>query len=175
MPRDYLFLNGLLGDVLRGLDLDKGVLAQRSLSLWEIVAGEAIARATRAGDIRNGTMYVYTRSSAWSQELSLLRETLVARLNAQLGSDVVKEIRFQVKRFKNEEPVAAPVANERDLSDAERAAVLAWSEAAGEEIGTKVASFAERQMRHQTLGSSCSACGGPVRDAEKTCPFCRGA
>lgn len=173
MARDATPLEGMLGEALRRLGLEQGVKARRSLTLWERVAGETIAKATRAGDIRNGTLYVYTRSSAWSQELSMLRETLLERLNAELGDDVVKDLRFQVKPFKAAESPASLEEPARELSDHERAVLRAIRESAGEDIGPRVAAFAGKQMARRAKTRTCPQCGGPVRDDEATCPFCR--
>lgn len=173
VPRNTTSLDGILGEALRRLGLEQGIRARQSLTLWERVAGETIANATRAGDIRNGTLYVYTRSSAWSQELSMLRETLMERLNAELGEEVVKDLRFQVKRFKAEETVGTPPEPTRELTDQERAVLRAIRDSAGEDIGPRVAAFAGRQMAHQAGQRTCAKCGGPVRGDETVCPFCK--
>lgn len=173
MAREAKPLEGILAEALRRLGLEKGVKARRSLTLWERVAGETIAKATRVGDIRNGTLYVYTRSSAWSQELSMLRETFLERLNAELGEQIVSDLRFQVKPFPAAEPAGPPEEPARELTDQERAILQAIRETAGADIGPRVAAFAGKQMARRAGTRNCPKCGGPVRGGEAVCPFCR--
>ena len=103
----------------------------------------------------------------------MLRETLLERLNAELGGQVVKDLRFQVKPFEPAGQPAAPGEPNRDLTDHERAVLRKIREEAGAEIGPRMAALAERQMARRAGTRTCPKCGGPVRDGDKACPFCR--
>lgn len=82
--------------ILRGLELEGPAREALAVALWPAVVGDRIAAATRAARIQGGTLEVETRSSAWSQELTFLKATLVKRLNAQVGAEVVRDLRFRV-------------------------------------------------------------------------------
>jgi hypothetical protein len=171
--RGFSSIDGLIRERLQNFQLEHGVKAQQSLSLWERVAGPTVAAVTVADGIRNGTLYVLTRSSAWSQELSMLREPLIARINAELERDVVQEIRFQVKPFEKEKDAGEPPTPARDLTDAERTALERLAAQLEATTAGRITEVAAKQMRRTDSGRVCAACGGPVHPGESLCPFCR--
>lgn len=62
---------------------------------WERLVGERIAKRTRVGAIRHGTLTIYAGSASWANELTFLSEDILTRLKrTRLG---VKRLRFQVK------------------------------------------------------------------------------
>ena len=91
-----------LGDFLEGVLKEKGFLRrlkeEEVLGVWEEVAGKETALHTRPLRVRKGTLLVACSSSPWVQELTFLREKMVASLNEKIGEKVVKEIRFVVSR-----------------------------------------------------------------------------
>src|SRR5439155_13494854 len=60
------------------------------------VVGKTIAAATRAVGIRGGVLEIRARSDSWRQELSFQKATILRRLNARLGADVVTDFRCRV-------------------------------------------------------------------------------
>jgi predicted nucleic acid-binding Zn ribbon protein len=166
-------IDRLIRERLQSYHLEQGVKAKQSVSLWERVAGPTVAAVTRADGIRGGILYVLTRSSAWSQELSMLREPLIARINAELETEAVQDIRFQVKHFPKAAPEARSVPSARDLTEPERAALRRLAERLEDTTAGRIAAVAEKQMRHTDAERACPVCGGPVRHGEPVCPFCR--
>lgn len=81
---------------LKRLGIARGVRERMALVVWGEVVGPAAARNTRPVLVRGGQLLVQASSSTWAQELSLMRNHLVARLNARLGEEVVRDIRFAV-------------------------------------------------------------------------------
>jgi hypothetical protein len=64
---------------------------------WPGVVGETIARRAwplRIG--RDGTLHVATESATWANELALLRDEILERLIARLGSEAPSCLRFAV-------------------------------------------------------------------------------
>jgi predicted nucleic acid-binding Zn ribbon protein len=62
---------------------------------WESLVGEHIAKAASAVKIVKGVLFVKVKSSAWRNELSLRKQEIIGTLNAALGQEIVKDIRFQ--------------------------------------------------------------------------------
>ena len=60
---------------------------------WPEAAGEAFAAASEPVSERDGVVVVACTSSVWAQELDLLSERVVARLNEALGRPAVRRIR----------------------------------------------------------------------------------
>jgi len=88
-----------LGDVLVGA---QAFLAERSGSAiprdeWRSIVGPRIAARTRVGKVWKGTLTIKVASSAWSNELSLLKPELLAKLR-RAGRDI-DDLRFRVDKI----------------------------------------------------------------------------
>jgi predicted nucleic acid-binding Zn ribbon protein len=60
---------------------------------WAEAAGEAFARQAEPVAERGGVITVACGSAVWAQELDLLSERVVARLNEALGRPAVRALR----------------------------------------------------------------------------------
>ncbi len=65
----------------------------RVQELWERVAGAAIATAATPTAERDGVLTVSCGAAVWAQELDLMSAHLLARLNAELGAPLLRELR----------------------------------------------------------------------------------
>jgi predicted nucleic acid-binding Zn ribbon protein len=65
---------------------------------WPDAAGDAFARASEPVAERDGTVVVACDSAVWAQELDLLSEPVLERLNAALGRPAVRRLRVQATR-----------------------------------------------------------------------------
>jgi predicted nucleic acid-binding Zn ribbon protein len=63
-------------------------------STWADACGSAVAAEAQPVSERDGVITVACRSATWAQELDLMQEGLRDRLNAALGHDGVKGLRF---------------------------------------------------------------------------------
>jgi predicted nucleic acid-binding Zn ribbon protein len=99
----------LLQRLLRRLGLDRRLLEYRAVEAWPEVVGPVIAAQTRAVSVREGVLFVDVASSVWMQELGILRDSIVERLNARLGEPRVRKIVLSIARErKGDEEEAAP-------------------------------------------------------------------
>jgi predicted nucleic acid-binding Zn ribbon protein len=62
---------------------------------WDSAAGAAFAAQCTPDGERDGVVTVACSSAVWAQELDLLSERVVARLNEQLGRPAVRGLRPQ--------------------------------------------------------------------------------
>ncbi len=69
-----------------------GLLAEVQ-SVWEEVAGAALARSVRPISEREGVVTIACESAVWAQELELLAGELCARLNSRLSRGAVIRLR----------------------------------------------------------------------------------
>jgi predicted nucleic acid-binding Zn ribbon protein len=72
-----------------------GTLA-RVQRAWEGVVGPAVAGACRPTGERDGVLTVSCAESVWAQELQLMGEGVVERLNATLGAPLLKRLKSRV-------------------------------------------------------------------------------
>ena len=65
----------------------------RVQEVWESAVGPAVAASARPTAERDGVLTVTCDASVWAQELDLMADALIPRLNAALGGDGVRELR----------------------------------------------------------------------------------
>jgi predicted nucleic acid-binding Zn ribbon protein len=88
------------GDILNRLTDRMGIAArlekEKAVVLWGEAVGEGIARRSKATSVRGNTLFVMVQNSMWLQELALLKEGIIAKINSLAGGDVVNDIVFRV-------------------------------------------------------------------------------
>ena len=77
---------------LRDSKLNGPLKERQVIDSWEEIIGKTIARATKKIYIKNGKMIVYLSSSVVRNELYMLKDEIVKKLNEKIGEEVVKEI-----------------------------------------------------------------------------------
>lgn len=65
-----------------------------AVALWEELMGQSVAKRTELIQVRQKTLYVRLSSAPLKQELGLLKDQIKARLNEEVGEDVISEIVF---------------------------------------------------------------------------------
>ncbi len=85
-----------MGRILAGYVEDRGwqlPLAQaRVFADWAALVGDDIAAHSTPIGLRDGELKLSAESTAWATQLRLLTATLLARLVAELGPDVVTKL-----------------------------------------------------------------------------------
>ena len=92
--RDVKPLGDLLQTFLRNEGLETPLKQKRLLDVWPTVAGATVARLTGERFIKNQTLFVKINNPALRQDLSMMRQKLVQRLNSQVGSFIISDIKF---------------------------------------------------------------------------------
>ena len=92
--RDVLPLDEVLKKLLREEGLEMPLLQKRLVDAWEVVTGNVVSIYTAEKYIRNQTLFVKITNPALRQDLSMMRTQLVKRLNEQVGSFVISDIRI---------------------------------------------------------------------------------
>ena len=87
-------ISEVVSAVLRESGLETPLLQHRLISAWDTVAGPVAARYTSDKYIRNRVLYVRLGSAALRSDLSMMRSSLVRRLNNAVGAQVITDIRF---------------------------------------------------------------------------------
>jgi predicted nucleic acid-binding Zn ribbon protein len=88
-------LSGILEAALKSLRTRACPELDRVWEVWDKAAGAAVARRAKPWTVKGGLLIVRVASAAWCQELEYQKEEIRARLNQELGAELVKEIRFK--------------------------------------------------------------------------------
>ena len=184
---------GGVGEALEGLlaGLDSGTKVRESLALayWERVVGPQAAAATEPETVRDGVLFVRTKSSVWSHELTFLKSHILAELNRRIGRPVIKEIVFRAQGVqKAEPPQEAPESPAEEelaaviLPPEEQAALRRALEElvtlADDKIRQSIARrmVRDRKLRHWRLAHGwrvCAGCTALHKTEGDLCPVCR--
>lgn len=119
----------MLGQAVGREEVLRAARAQRALREWPDIVGEQMAARSNPERYDRGTVWVAVEGSAWAQELRMIKDVIISRLEQKAGeSGLFLDVRFGVRPLpKREEPekpeVFAVVNDDRgELSIAEIAA-----------------------------------------------------
>ena len=94
-------LSEILSSVVEKLELPEETLQKGEVfSSWDRIAGEAAGHC-RPFRFRGTTLVVEVNSPAWMNELAAGKIELLERIAAAAGPDVVKDLRFVLKKGKS--------------------------------------------------------------------------
>ncbi len=65
----------------------------RVQEVWPRAAGSAVSAAAHPTAERDGVLTVTCTAAVWAQELDMMSEELMRRLNAELDAEVIREVR----------------------------------------------------------------------------------
>ena len=69
---------------------------------WAAVVGPQVAGVTQVEAVRDGVLFVRVKNSVWANELTLLKEDMVRRLNSAIGGRVLTDIHFKASGLARE-------------------------------------------------------------------------
>ena len=79
--------SGVLADIIRRQPASR----ERTTFAWTVAVGPALARAA-AVSLDDDTLRVTPRDARWAREIERARPAILARMQALLGPDAVKDI-----------------------------------------------------------------------------------
>lgn len=91
--REVKSVADVLQQLLREEGLETPLQQKRLIDSWETVTGRIVARYTTEKFIQNQTLYVKIVNPALRQDLAMMRQQLVRRLNEQVGSFIISDIK----------------------------------------------------------------------------------
>ena len=81
---------------LHRLNLNTKMRGYAVWGVWDQAVGETVAQQVQPAFVRGGVLFVKCSSSAWMQQLQFMKATIREELNRLLGTEVIKDIRFQM-------------------------------------------------------------------------------
>lgn len=175
-------LASLLSQSLKGLDLDTRIKESTCVLVWDEVVGEQVSAAAQPDFVRDGKLFVTTKSPVWANELTFYKADMINRLNRRVGGTVLKDITFKAGRIDPKRPTRKPSASAPDLESMrltpeEIAKIEATASAAGEDLSGGLRDLlitaAKLDKWRRTQGwTPCKVCGVLQRAPSGVCPPC---
>lgn len=107
--REMLPVEALVRDLIDHHRLAPEVRAHRILIEWPRLVGPQIARVTAPDGLHKGVLSVWVKTSAWMQELRLLKDRVIGDINAALGDPPAVtdlKLHFGAARIVDGDPLA---------------------------------------------------------------------
>ena len=92
--RDVQSLADIIARCLRADGLETPLKQRRVVDAWGRVVGKAVEKYTGEKFIRNQTLFLKITNPALRADLSMMRERLVKNLNAEVGAQVITDIKL---------------------------------------------------------------------------------
>lgn len=176
-------IGGFIKSTLQDLGVEERILEQRAMAKWKDAVGPQIAASSRAESVREGVLFVCCKSSMWSSELTLHKNDIVAKLNASVGKQIIKDVRFSARGFRKEEEKARekkssplesiPIDPEEARTAQETAAVCDSDELSGKVMRAIITSKRLRELKLQEGYKPCRKCGELHNGKHEVCDSCR--
>jgi predicted nucleic acid-binding Zn ribbon protein len=68
----------------------------RIWAVWSAAVGDSIARHAKPSAIRGQVLVVHVTNSTWLHQLRFLKADMLAKLNLQLETDLVSDMKFKI-------------------------------------------------------------------------------
>lgn len=98
----------ILSSVAKQLGLETRLVEVRIQQQWPGLVGEPISSHTWPVQIRFHKLYLLVENSVWLQQLTFLKPALLAKLNAEAGSELLTDIVLRVGEIPSQQPDPAP-------------------------------------------------------------------
>ena len=85
-------IDSLLDQFVKSNRLEKGLAEYRLMKSWKGLLGISVAKKTKSLRIQNRKLFVTHHSSVVRNELSLIKESLIPKLNEAAGMDVIDDV-----------------------------------------------------------------------------------
>ncbi len=184
-------ITDILISAIGNMDSCKRVRESLALAYWPLAVGEMGAAASETERVSEGILFVRTKSSVWSHELTLHKDQILKNLNRMLGGQIIRDVVYKAtrgiskrKRVVEEVPDIPPIAelNAVALEEAEReelrrelsALFSIQDERARNSIARRISLDAKlRHWRLQRGWRICLRCRSLHKTEEEICPLCR--
>ncbi len=88
-------IGDILGKLVKDLNMDKKMKVFKIFNHWEDIVGQQIAEKSKPEKLKDGILFVSVASSTWANELNLMSQQLILKVNSFTGLKVIKDIRFK--------------------------------------------------------------------------------
>tara|TARA_A100001011_G_scaffold79600_2_gene82416 strand:- start:20 stop:295 length:276 start_codon:yes stop_codon:yes gene_type:complete len=62
--------------------------------IWREVVGEKISQNVETKEIRNGVLFLKAKTPVWRNEIYLIKNNIIGKLNKKLKNNIIKDLRI---------------------------------------------------------------------------------
>ncbi len=88
-------IGSIIGDVIKKSNMERKLNISKIFNHWKDIVGSEIYKKSKPERIAGGILYVRVSTSIWANELSLMSDKLIEKINSFIGEKVVESIRFR--------------------------------------------------------------------------------
>ena len=153
--RDPEHIGSILKQLFRNPEWKDKLKASIPLLRWQEIVGEKIARQSQPESLSNGVLQVKVENSAWLHHFRFLERDLRQKLNKELPSLEIKELRFrqgpldQVKPLESSitpEEISAPQKHQEKLTPLDPEQLRLLQSVTDPELRRNLESLLRRQL-----------------------------
>ena len=63
--------------------------------IWREVVGEKISQNVETKEIRNGVLFLKAKNPVWRNEIHLIKNNIIGKLNKKLKNNIIKDLRIR--------------------------------------------------------------------------------
>ncbi len=90
-------LASILQSIVSDLDIEEELYKYKIFNHWEEIVGKEIAKNAKPERIKGKTLYLLTKSPIWANELNLLSQSIISKINQFADKELVKDIKVKAK------------------------------------------------------------------------------
>jgi predicted nucleic acid-binding Zn ribbon protein len=88
-------IGAAIEELIGNLGIKQKLREYDAILYWATAVGAQIAKVTSASRITDGVLTVNVKTSTWRNELVLRKKEIIEKVNGAIGSEIVKDIKFQ--------------------------------------------------------------------------------
>ncbi len=90
--KDVRKIDSLLHQFVKANGLERGLAEYRLMKSWKDLLGITVAKKTKSLRIHNRKLFVTLHSSVVRNELNMMKDSLIPKLNEAAGMDVIDDV-----------------------------------------------------------------------------------
>tara|TARA_X000001036_G_scaffold439422_1_gene490532 strand:+ start:2804 stop:3079 length:276 start_codon:yes stop_codon:yes gene_type:complete len=88
-------LKKVLKETLKKTGVKQKLKANSTHLVWREVVGDKISQNVETKEIRNGVLFLEAKTPVWRNEIQLIKNNIIDKLNKKLKNNIIKDLRIK--------------------------------------------------------------------------------
>jgi predicted nucleic acid-binding Zn ribbon protein len=89
----------ILPDIIHDFELEKSFTIEELISQWSFIVGDIISTHSKPDKITNKILFVAVDHSVYANELILMKDIIIKKIQEELPFLAIKDIRAEIKKI----------------------------------------------------------------------------